>query len=94
MYKTVAKYTYWANKEEIHASKPLRYRHLPDIRAILIDCSEIFIETPKDPHLQASTWSDYKHNNTLKFLVVVSPNSALTFSSVTPVATLTLKIQH
>ena len=80
MYKTIGKYVCWASKEEIISSKPLRYRHLPNLRAI-IDCSEIFIETPKDPVLQTSTWSDYKHHNTLKFLIAVAPNSAITFVS-------------
>ena len=27
-------------------------------------CSEIFIETASDLHLQSSTWSSYKHHNT------------------------------
>ena len=30
----------------------------------IIDCTEIFIETPSDPVIRASTWSDYKHHNT------------------------------
>ena len=47
----------------------------------IIDCSEIFIETPKNLELQSATWSDYKHHNTLKFLVCVAPNSAITFIS-------------
>jgi DDE superfamily endonuclease/Helix-turn-helix of DDE superfamily endonuclease len=80
MHKTIGRYVYWASKEEIVASKPARYRHLPDLRAI-IDCSEIFIETPKDPVLQTSTWSDYKHHNTLKFLIAVAPISSITFIS-------------
>lgn len=29
----------------------------------IIDCTEIFIETPSDPNLRASTWSDYKHQH-------------------------------
>ena len=35
---------------------------------IIIDCTEIFIERPKSLINQASTWSDYKHHNTVKFL--------------------------
>lgn len=31
-----------------------------------IDCTETFIETPSDPVIRASTWSDYKHHNTAK----------------------------
>ena len=80
MHKTIGKYVYWASKQEIILSKPHRYRHLPNLR-VVIDCSEIFIETPKDPVLQTSTWSDYKHHNTLKFLIAVAPNSAITFVS-------------
>ena len=35
----------------------------------IIDGSELFIQTPSDLHLHASTWSQYKHHNTAKFLV-------------------------
>ena len=45
----------------------------------IIDYSEIFIESPKNLELQSATWSEYKHHNTLKFLVCVTPNSAITF---------------
>ena len=80
MHKVLSHLVFWPSKEQIIATKPNRYRHLPDLRAI-IDCSEIFIETPKDPLLQAATWSDYKHHNTGKFLIGVAPNSAITFCS-------------
>lgn len=35
----------------------------------IIDGSEAFIETPLDLHMQSSTWSLYKHDNTVKLLV-------------------------
>ena len=70
----------WPTKEQITTSKPARFSKLPDLRAI-IDCSEIFIETPKDPNLQNATWSSYKHHNTAKFLIAIAPNSAITFLS-------------
>ena len=57
-----------------------RFSSLPDIRAI-IDCTEIFIETPKDPTLQNVTWSNYKHHNTAKLLVAYAPNSGIIFLS-------------
>ena len=43
--------------------------------------SEVFIETPSDLHMQASTWSSYKHHNTAKFLVACSPNGTITYIS-------------
>ena len=54
---------FWTEKDPILATKPQRYRHLTDIVSI-IDCSEVFIETPKNLDLQFATWSDYKHHNT------------------------------
>ena len=47
----------------------------------IIDCSEIFTETPKDHRLQRLIWSSYKHHNTIKFLIGVAPNSMIVFLS-------------
>ena len=44
------------DQEAILASKLDRYRSLPDLHSI-IDCTEMFIETPKDLYLQGATWS-------------------------------------
>lgn len=71
----------FVNKEEdLIASKPKRFKSLPCLHSI-IDCTEIFIETPKDLYLQSATWSDYKHHNTLKLLVACAPNSQIMFVS-------------
>ena len=47
----------------------------------IIDGSEIFIETPSDLFLQSSTWSQYKHHNTVKFLIACAPNGAIRYIS-------------
>ena len=47
----------------------------------IIDGSEVFIETPSDLHMQSSTWSQYKHHNTVKFLVACTPNGAICYIS-------------
>ena len=52
----------------------------PDTYAI-IDASEVFIETPTDLRMQSSTWSNYKHHTTAKFLVACTPNGAVCFVS-------------
>ncbi|XP_047144630.1 uncharacterized protein LOC124818142 [Hydra vulgaris] len=64
----------------IIATTPERFHQFKNLFAI-IDCSEIFIETPKDSELQSATWSEYKHHNTLKFLIGVAPNSSIIFVS-------------
>ena len=80
MAKTIGCLVRWFPKENIHATMPDRFRRLPDLRAIL-DCTEIFIDTPKDPTLQNLTWSSYKHHNTAKLLIAVTPNSQISFIS-------------
>ena len=47
----------------------------------IIDCTEIFIETPSDPALKAATWSDYKHHNTAHVLLSITPNGAFNLIS-------------
>ena len=47
----------------------------------LIDGSEVFIETPSDLSMQSSMWSQYKHHNTVKFLVACTPNGSICFVS-------------
>ena len=41
----------------------------------------MFIETPSDLFMQSSTWSNYKHHNTGKFLIGCSPNGAISYVS-------------
>ena len=47
----------------------------------IADATEIFIQTPKDHLLQHLTWSNCKHHNTLKVLVVIAPSSDIMFIS-------------
>lgn len=68
------------DQERIRENLPDKFNEFRDVVGI-IDCSEIFLETPKDLELQSATWSEYKHHNTVKFLISVTPNSFITFMS-------------
>lgn len=48
---------------------------------IIIDCTEVFVEIPSSILAQSQTWSNYKHHNTYKVLVGVSPTGSVTFVS-------------
>eukprot|EP00795_Rhopilema_esculentum_P003489 gene3489-1871_t len=48
---------------------------------IILDCTEIFTEVPSSMVAQSQTWSEYKHHNTWKSLIGVSPNGAIIFVS-------------
>ena len=66
--------------EQVKALPCAFQRSYPDTYAI-IDGSELFIETPSELFMQSSTWSQYKHHNTAKFLVACTPNGAISFIS-------------
>ena len=63
-----------------HLPKKFRNAKYNKVRHI-IDCTEMSIETPKDPVLKAATWSDYKHHQTLKVLVSIMPCGLFNFVS-------------
>ena len=71
----------WPNKEVIQATSPQslgpQYRNL---RAT-IDCTEIWIQKPRNLRSQAETWSDYKKHNTVKYLVAIAPNGTISYLS-------------
>ena len=71
----------WPSKEQIQQSLPSCFKkEYPEVRTI-IDCSEIFVETPSSLEVQAVLWSDYKHHCTAKFLVCITPNGAVSWVS-------------
>ena len=67
--------------EQVKRTLPIAFRQKFPSTYAIIDGSEVFIETPSDLHMQSSTWSQYKHHNTVKFLVACTPNGAICFIS-------------
>ncbi|XP_070575355.1 uncharacterized protein [Ptychodera flava] len=59
---------------------PDAYELYPTTR-VIIDCTEFFIEVPSSMLAQSQTWSSYKHHNTWKVLVGISPNGQVIFVS-------------
>ena len=67
--------------EQVVATLPVAFRSKYAKTFVIIDASEIFLEVPSDLHLQSSTWSNYKHHNTAKFLVGCTPNGSISYVS-------------
>ena len=68
--------------EQVKATLPCAFKEkYPNTYTIIDDGSEVFIEKPSDLHMQSSTWSDYKSNNTAKFLLACIPNGAVMYVS-------------
>ena len=47
----------------------------------IIDCFELFIEKPTNLLAKSCTWSQYKHHNTAKYLIAISPQGVITYIS-------------
>lgn len=78
---TLRNLVFWPDKTTVQMMMPASFaEEYPNLRCTL-DCSETFIDRPRDLKMQAVTWSDYKHHNTLKYLVGISPNGHICFIS-------------
>ena len=71
----------WPARNVIRENLPICFRSFyPKVRCI-IDCTEVFIETPSSLDTQAQCWSEYKHHCTIKFLVAITPNGMISYVS-------------
>ena len=80
--KCIGQLIYNPSKEITMMTRPKSFEDplYRDTRHI-IDCTEVFIETPKSLELAAACWSDYKHHHTVKYLISIIPNGHINFIS-------------
>lgn len=71
----------WPSRASIDGHMPSQFKTLYPRTRCIIDCTEIFCESPSALDLQSVTYSHYKHHNTFKGLVAVSPSGAVTYIS-------------
>ena len=71
----------WPGREELMKTMPMEFRQNFKQCIVVIDCFEVFIERPTSLKARAQTWSNYKHHNTAKFLIGISPQGAISFIS-------------
>ena len=72
----------WPDREALWKTMPECFRASFGTKvAVIIDCFEIFIERPSNLQARASTWSSYKHHNTVKVLLGITPQGVVSFVS-------------
>lgn len=82
MYKRMKSLIKWPSREELRKTMPMQFRNSFGTKcAVIIDCFEIFIERPSNLKARAQTWSSYKHHNTVKFLIGITPQGTVSFLS-------------
>ena len=82
MYQHLREIDWSPSIAQVAATLPCAFQGKYPTTYSVIDASEVFIQTPSDLFMQSSTWSNYKHHNTAKFLIGCTPNGAVSFVSV------------
>ena len=81
LYIKLREFPLWPKKEIVQAYMPHVFKELYPSTRVIIDATEIFVETPSLLELQQMTFYTYKNHNTYKALVGISPSGAITFVS-------------
>jgi hypothetical protein len=68
-------------RDIIDAYMPKDFKKKFPATRIILDATEVRIQKPEHPPDQSSTWSTYKHSNTLKTMIGVSPRGLVTYVS-------------
>ena len=72
----------WPDRESIQKTMPFCFQPHYGLRVTsIIDCSELFIEKPPNLPTNSYTWSQYKHYNTAKYLISITPQGIVSFNS-------------
>ena len=71
----------WPDRDALLKTLPMDFRkHCPRC-AVIIDCFEFFLEKPSNLLCRAQTFSSYKHHNTVKYLIGITPQGTVCFIS-------------
>lgn len=71
----------WASRQQINECMPQAFKELYPATRVIIDCTELYVQTPCSLLLQSQLYSSYKSNTTLKGLIGIAPHGAVTFVS-------------
>ena len=72
----------WPERDDLRKTMPTCFQETFGKKvAIIIDCFEIFLDRPSNLQARASTWSNYKHHNTVKVLIGITPQGVVSFVS-------------
>ena len=69
------------DQDAVRRTLPVHFKEKFPRLTTIIDCFEIFIERPKNLKARATTYSNYKKHNTVKFLIGCTPVGSVSFLS-------------
>ena len=72
----------WPEREDLWNTMPQCFQYAFGTKiTVIIDCFEVFIERPSNLLARAQTFSNYKHHNTIKVLIGITPQGSISFVS-------------
>ena len=81
MYLKFAQINIWPSREAVTKTMPEVFKDKYPSTRVIIDCTEIKCEMPSSLLLNTELFSSYKNHMTLKGLIGIAPNGAVTFIS-------------
>ncbi|XP_013383545.2 uncharacterized protein LOC106153937 [Lingula anatina] len=78
MYRRLRDVPIWPPRDVVHEFMPQCFKQEYPSTRIILDCTEIYIQTPSHFRVQSETNSSYKSHNTAKGLVGIAPNGFIT----------------
>ena len=81
LYRRLKHLILWPDRSELKKTLPMDFRKHSPSCVVIIDCFEIFIDRPSALLARSLTYSSYKHHNTVKYLIGITPNGIVSFIS-------------
>jgi hypothetical protein len=71
----------WPSRDAINATMPMSFRQKFSNCRVIVDCTEVFVQTPSSLANKSLLYSDYKSHMTFKGLIGISPAGVTIFAS-------------
>ena len=73
---------YWPEREELRKTMAMCFKQAFGNKVtVIIACFEVFIDRPTNLLARAQTFSSYKHHNTIKILIGITPQGTISYVS-------------
>ena len=81
LYQRLKPLVIWPDRDVLRKTLPRDFRKYCPNCVVIIDCFEILLDRPLNPLARAQTFSSYKHHNTVKYLIGITPQGTVSFIS-------------
>ncbi|XP_050515047.1 uncharacterized protein LOC126890236 [Diabrotica virgifera virgifera] len=82
LYLRLKHFVCWPSREQLRKNVPACFKEaFGNQVTVIIDCFEVFTETPSTVVNASQCWSNYKHLETVKFLIGITPQGTISYVS-------------